>query len=388
MNLNISTNIMDYFQGNTNIVYENCNKSEFSGLLQIMEESFNDISSELDSYIKDSEGNIDYELLQGLLNGLVVLNFHDDLTNQNSISNKKEQGIDDLIGILNNISTKNHKEQLNKEVIFENSLDEIFLDSEMLNIDSLEKLKFSYTDNLDEKIENEDEITIKNQKDNIIDAVNIEESYNKLEISSLSNKSNLFNDTKSELEDDDLSVLQSTLEEGSDNISVFNNIISEIENTQSKVNVESSPIRELRQEVIGDDIVQTVRYLNEKGIEEIKVKINPKELGEMTIKIMKSTEEVNLSITISNEETYNLVNKNTSEITKHLKALDINIKEIFIEVKSNSENLFSENFNQEFNRNNQNNEKSKKNKSQKLEVENIDGIDNIETKDNNLNILI
>ena len=394
MNLNVLTNIMDYFQGNVTNVHENCNKGGFLGLFESAQESLQDIDSELESLIKDSDGDIDYELLQGILGGLDVFNFNNGLTNLNSISKNPEQDTEELIEILNNTSIENNPEQLYEEYvsecdiqkvsdnIFESisdyTIEEIFINDDVLNLNNLDNLQIDY----------DEDITINNQKNNIIDSVKVEESYNKLEISSLSNKANLFNDTKPELEDDELNVLENTLDDGFNNLSSFNNIVNKINDSQNTVSAETSPIREVRQEVIGDDIVQTVRYLKENGLEEIKVKINPRELGEMTIKIIKSLEETKLSITISNEDIYNLVNKNSSEITKHLKALDINVKEVVVEVKSNDENLFSENFNQEFNKNNQNNEKRKQNKLRNFEIENIEDVSDLEIKDNNLNILI
>lgn len=414
MSLNVSTNIMDYFQGNTNKVEDNGNKSEFSRLFEMSQDSLEDINSELDSYVKDSDGNIDYELLQGLLSGLATFNINDDLTNISSMSNKVEPEINDLIDILNNVSTKNQNEQLyNGEVLNTStvqkdkeisSLENFTYDyeNEALNtktiltdieIDNLENLFDNYSEDilntknvslnkeineLNNLSKDEYDTSIDNQINNIIDAVEIEVSYNELEVNSLSNKSNLINDTKTELEDDNLL----------NNMLGFNNIVTEIKDSQSNVNIESSPIRELRQEVIGDDIVQTVKYMNENGLEEIKVKITPRELGEMTIKIMKSLEETKLSITINNEETYNLLNKNVNEISNHLKALDINLKDVSVDIISSNENLFSENFNQQFNRSNQNNGKQKKNKLQNFETENIDDVTNLEIEDNNLNILI
>lgn len=407
MNLNISTNIMDYFQGNTNTVDGNCNKNEFSGLFEMMEESFEDINGELEINIKDSEGDTDDELLQSILSSLNISNLNNELDNINSMSNKSTQDINNLIDDLNQLDNKNlignlllnnsQDESQVSEDIFNNLMQDIVVVDELLNlrqqlesknINSEENILSNSIEELDNIQSDESDKSIDNQTNSITNAVNIEESYNQLEISTLSNKSNLFNNTKSDLENDDLDTLEGILDEDSNNLIGFNNVITETENTSGKVDIDSAPIREVRQEAIGDDIVQTVRYLNENGLEEIKVKINPRELGEMTIKIMKSLEETKLSITITNEDIYDLVNKNVSEITKHLKSLDINVKEVFVDVKSNNEHFFSDNLNQEFDRNNKNNGKQKKNKLQKFESENLDSIDEIEIKEDNLNILI
>lgn len=407
MNLNISTNIMDYFQGNANVVDGNCNKNEFLELFEMIEESFGDIDGELESNIEDSKSNIDDELLQSILSSLSISNLNNELDNINSMYNKSEQDINSLIDDLNNLDSDNlienlllknsRKDSKLSEDIFTNLMQDIVVDDELLslrqqleakNINSEENILSSSIKEVTNIQNYEGNKSIDNQRNNIIDVVNIEESYNQLEISSLSNKDNLFNNTKSELENNDLETLEGILEEDSNNLIGFNNIITEAENSSSKVDIEPAPIREVRQEAIGDDIVQTVRYLKENGLEEIKVKINPRELGEMTIKIMKNLEETKLSIDITNEDIYDLVNKNVSEITKHLKSLDINVKEVFVDVKSNNEHFFSDNLNQEFDRNNKNNGKQKKNKLQNFESKNSDSIDEIEIKEDNLNILI
>ena len=78
-----------------------------------------------------------------------------------------------------------------------------------------------------------------------------------------------------------------------------------------------------------------------------------------------------------------------SIIKKHLNDTDINIKDIVINVKSENENLFSDNLNKEFNQDrrfNQNNSnKNKKNNNQIIEE-----LHNSEHNkdDDNLNILI
>ena len=149
------------------------------------------------------------------------------------------------------------------------------------------------------------------------------------------------------------------------------------------------PVTEIRQEFITEDIIKSVKYMKNSDLEELNVKLNPRNLGEISIKLSKNKEHSNLLITVDDNNILDLVNKNIEDIKKHLNDTDINIKDIVINVKSENENLFSDNLNKEFNQDrrfNQNNSnKNKKNNNQIIEE-----LHNSEhnTDDDNLNILI
>ena len=149
------------------------------------------------------------------------------------------------------------------------------------------------------------------------------------------------------------------------------------------------PVTEIRQEFITEDIIKSVKYMKNSDLEELNVKLNPRNSGEISIKLSKNKEHSNLLITVDDNNILDLVNKNIEDIKKHLNDTDINIKDIVINVKSENENLFSDNLNKEFNQDrrfNQNNSnKNKKNNNQIIEE-----LHNSEHNkdDDNLNILI
>ena len=149
------------------------------------------------------------------------------------------------------------------------------------------------------------------------------------------------------------------------------------------------PVTEIRQEFITEDIIKSVKYMKNSDLEELNVKLNPRNLGEISIKLSKNKEHSNLLITVDDNNILDLVNKNIEDLKKHLNDTDINIKDIVINVKSENENLFSDNLNKEFNQDrrfNQNNSnKNKKNNNQIIEE-----LHNSEHNkdDDNLNILI
>ena len=183
----------------------------------------------------------------------------------------------------------------------------------------------------------------------------------------------------------------------SNDIEYLENIVSADDNSyiNSFVGINSTsndipqPVTEIRQEFITEDIIKSVKYMKNSDLEELNVKLNPRNLGEISIKLSKNKEHSNLLITGDDNNILDLVNKNIEDIKKHLNDTDINIKDIVINVKSENENLFSDNLNKEFNQDrrfNQNNSnKNKKNNNQIIEE-----LHNSEHNkdDDNLNILI
>ena len=131
-----------------------------------------------------------------------------------------------------------------------------------------------------------------------------------------------------------------------------------------------------------DKYKQIEDILNNK--EEISVRMNPKDLGELNIRILKGNNEEKVIVTLRNEETFNLLKENVNEIKNHLSSLDIKVKEVEVEIKSESQNNFSHNSNQQSNRNNNKEEK----KSRNVVFEQNHNEYYLENEDENINLLI
>ena len=195
-----------------------------------------------------------------------------------------------------------------------------------------------------------------------------------------------FNNSKNE----DMDCLENILASDNNytNSIVGFNKFSTVYNTNVNVEIEQ-PVSEIRQEFISDDIVKAVKYIKSNDMESLNVKFNPKDLGEISINISKNNEESNLLITVDDNNVFDFVNKNIEDIKNHLKDTNIDIKDVFITVKSDNENLFSDNLNRGFNQES-NFKQNKNNKSKKDNQEIIDDltINDYNNDDENLNILI
>uniref|UniRef100_UPI0022E68EF0 flagellar hook-length control protein FliK n=1 Tax=Terrisporobacter petrolearius TaxID=1460447 RepID=UPI0022E68EF0 len=248
------------------------------------------------------------------------------------------------------------------------------------------------------KIENDSEmpdinklsdVEIENSQNRINDKTVNSEKFSQLETSNTTDKLNLIRNNELDEEKDkdkELNTLENILNGDNDSNFIINNnqVINKEANSINAISRQEAPI--IRQEYIGEDIIKTVKYLKASGQEEITIKISPRELGDMTIKLINNHEEASVAIVISKSDVFNLINENQSEIAKHLKDLNINVKEISVEMKGNTQNSFSSNLNQEFERNNQRNQQERK-KNISFVDESTEEIQEV-TMEDNVNILI
>lgn len=114
---------------------------------------------------------------------------------------------------------------------------------------------------------------------------------------------------------------------------------------------EAAPVV-VRNEFLGSDVLKVVKYISNNRIEELNVKITPKELGEVNIKLLKTEDNNELIITLTNKKAYELIKENITDIEKHLTSLDIKIKEVVVQVKNEVYSDFSGSFNEQFSKNN------------------------------------
>ena len=250
-----------------------------------------------------------------------------------------------------------------------------------LNLDNKLDLKkmSKKTDEKTIKIENVIDKTQTEMIGKLNEQVKSLKSYEELNISTNLNK-NSINDYKLDNDDKDLNVLTNILDDKGNMFNIQANKIF-IQNTSENP---SLPMVTIRSDHMTEDFIKMVKYLKTNNLEEINVNMNPKELGEMTIKLIKDSEATKVIISISKEDTYNLLHKNIGDINKHLMDLGIKAKDIVVAMKSNDENLFSDNFNQQFG----NREEQKKQKRQNNRQKNsIEEIEEIEISQQNFNIL-
>lgn len=114
--------------------------------------------------------------------------------------------------------------------------------------------------------------------------------------------------------------------------------------------------------VINKDISQVVNFMKTSDIKELTLKVRPKELGEITIHLLKGSES-NIVISVEKEQLFNSLKHNLMSLTNELKDLGLKVDNIEILMKSDDANnsTFMSNSNKE-NSKNQNDQGKQNNK--------------------------
>ena len=84
------------------------------------------------------------------------------------------------------------------------------------------------------------------------------------------------------------------------------------------------------------DVIKTIKFMEINSIKDLTVKMNPKELGEITIKLTMESGIMKASISVQNKETFNLLNQNIQDISDRLKNMDIKIQSLDINIYEDS----------------------------------------------------
>lgn len=196
----------------------------------------------------------------------------------------------------------------------------------------------------DNSLENSSEVDTKiNNMDstkevNTVDKLGAENS-DELNKEGFSNNSNTTK--KEDISKKEEEVLMKFLDDDSSVISTKNlNYYNKLNGLAASIDEVKVPVT-VNKETLGMDIIKNVKFMMKDAISELKVKVYPKELGEMTIKILSEEGIMKAEIKATSKETYNLLNSNLNEIKKLLENQNIKIQEVNIGLYSEDTTFFS-----------------------------------------------
>ncbi|MCU9814794.1 flagellar hook-length control protein FliK [Paraclostridium sp. AKS73] len=371
-NLDFSFDLVNLALGKSNLSTKLSSKGGFEDLLASLDMDIENTNVDQ----KNEDCNLIASLIQNLFSNLSKLK---DMDNKDLKKEEILKSINDTILSINNELNLNLKtldidkmmklsnDEMSSYIDLNFDLDkftktgslDLPMDDEIilpkgLNIDELSKKTGESNNKLTENIHKQDG----NPKDGIkkVDSeIKSLKSYEELSVATNINKNNIVDvNQKDKSKDESLNILENIADKNASDLSIINNKTF----TQEPAANKNLPAVTIRASNLGDDFIKMVKYLKSNNIEEIKVNINPKELGDMTIKLLKDSEATKVFIHVGKEETFNMLNKNLNDINKHLADLGIKAKDIVVEMKSNDQNFFSDNLSQEFSRKEE--QKSKK----------------------------
>lgn len=88
----------------------------------------------------------------------------------------------------------------------------------------------------------------------------------------------------------------------------------------------------LTKQNIASDIVKTVKYMENTNLKDLTVKIMPKELGEVVIKLTMERGEMKANIIAANKDAFNLINSNLQQINEKITSSNMNIQSFSVNV--------------------------------------------------------
>lgn len=351
------------------------NKSDKSSKIDSLKNKVKELKDKIDDIDEKEVSEILAQLLNELNNLLEKSDISEVLnsSDENSILNQ----------LLGNISSNNFKTELDLELL--NNMKELVQQlSANLNKDNTEGLNKSMRDiisKLDEMIQDT------NTQDK---SINTEELLDK----NSSNKSSDSNDNSSNMlekksNSKEEKFLNSLLDEKNDKIDNQINIFaSRIQGVQAH-NVEERGLT-INKSTFADDLIRDVKFMSTNNIKELTVKVNPGNLGEITIKLTQEDGLMKASLKANSKETTALLSQNLSEIKKELGEQNIKIAEVNIDLYNEDTTFFkNESFGSQLSQE-QGNGKSNS-RDNVADIENIETeemiTDNAAILDNNLDFL-
>ncbi|MCC0722553.1 flagellar hook-length control protein FliK [Clostridioides sp. ZZV14-6044] len=107
-----------------------------------------------------------------------------------------------------------------------------------------------------------------------------------------------------------------------------------------------------------DDSIKAIKHMKTNDIQELTIKLRPKELGDMNIQLLKDNESMKAVVTVFNKDVFDSINKNITDLKQHLELTNVNIKDVSVQMHSDNRNTsdtFDKAFEQQNRQNNQEN---------------------------------
>lgn len=134
-----------------------------------------------------------------------------------------------------------------------------------------------------------------------------------------------------------------------------------------------------------DDLIKDVKFMNTNSLKELTVKVNPGNLGEITIKLVQEDGVIKANLKANSKDTTALISQNLSDIKKQLGEQNLKIADVNIELYQDDTTFFSEqSFGGQLSEERRRNNNRNSNAANNLASSEEDLVENIEANDNNI----
>lgn len=321
-----------------------------------------DIEKQIEE-LEEKNDELSEEKVIELLNN--ILNLLNELKDDNTLELKETINSDILNSILKNINSQKENGTTNLSDLISKLAELLDSDSskEMLDNNSLKLIELLLTklnSTLDENVNSNKEV--KNLVNNLLadisekvdntdskKVLNLEEMLNKNNSNSDSsnsnkeelgeNKSNLKENLSTNKEDKFLNKLLNK-DDSLDKINLFS-IRNQLQ-AQSANNVQAANNTTINSVSFTNDLIQDVKLMISNSLKELTVKINPGNLGQMTISLVEENGVMKANLKATSKETVELLAQNLVDIKKQLADQNLKIAEVNIELYQDDTTFFKQ----------------------------------------------
>lgn len=125
----------------------------------------------------------------------------------------------------------------------------------------------------------------------------------------------------------------------------------------NKVKNDNVNLKQMESNVM-DDSIKAIKHMKTNDIQELTIRLRPKELGDMNIQLLKDNESMKAVVTVFNKDVFDSINKNITDLKQHLELTNVNIKDVSVQMHSDNRSTsdtFDKAFEQQNRQNNQEN---------------------------------
>lgn len=148
--------------------------------------------------------------------------------------------------------------------------------------------------------------------------------------------------------------LSKILEEDNTTTNKFTLFNNRMQSKGIETKVETPAPTPINKATVAQDVIKNIKYIERNNIQQLTVKVYPKELGEVTIKLLSEDGIMKAELKATSKETYNILNSNLAEIKKALSEQSIKIQDVNIGLYNEDATFFAGQNSKEHNFNNEN----------------------------------
>lgn len=268
-----------------------------------LKEKLEELEEESKSLSKDEVNDI----LTELLNLLAKFDIKEDLTSNASSSNS-----------LNSILEK----------ILRNLSDDL-VDNNAQDTKNIKNLMTEISNIIDNNKSQTEKVSI------LEDMLNKNYSQDNKE-SSTKNEDSNFTSSKNSKEEKFLSSLISDKDSSFDKINLYASRTATMQNQ----GVDTVRGLTINKATFANDLVKDIKFMSNNALKELIVKVNPGNLGEMTIKLVQEDGIMKANLKVNSKETVALISQNLTDIKKQLAEQNIKIADVSVELYQGDTTFF------------------------------------------------